>query len=135
MSITYTSANKILDYNFGATAYTPPATYYVGLSTTTIAIDGTGATEPVGGAYAREAVVNTKTNFAVAALGALTNATAIEFTESSTSWGTITYVFLADALTAGNIYYFEVLPVPKTVQTATTVLFSIGALTFSMSNS
>ena len=135
MSITYTSANKILDYNFGATSYVVPATYYVGLSTSVIGIDGTGETEPVGGAYARVAVTNNKTNFAVAALGALTNATAITFVESTTSWGTITYVFLADAISGGNIYYFEALPVAKTVQTATTVLFSIGALTFSMSNS
>ena len=134
MSITYTSANKILDYNLGATSYTTPATYYVGLSTTVIGIDGTGATEPSGGAYARIAVTNDKTNFNVAATGALTNAAAIEFVESTDSWGTITYVFLADALSAGNIYFFEALPVAKRVQDDTTVLFDIDALTFSMSN-
>jgi len=132
--ITYTSANKILDLNFGSTAYTPPSPYYVGLSISTINIDGSGATEPTGGAYARVAVTNNKTNFTVAASGALSNATAIQFVESTLAWGTITYVFIADALTSGNIYYYEQLPVAKTVQTATTVLFSIGALLFSMTN-
>lgn len=135
MSITYTSANKILDYNFGATSYTAPTTYYVGLSTSAIAIAGTGATEPSGGAYARVAVTNNKTNFTTAALGALTNDVAITFVESTASWGTITYVFLADALTAGNIYYYEALPVAKTVQSATIVTFAAGGLTLSMTNS
>jgi len=129
------SANKILDKNFGATDYTPPATLYVGLSTTTIGIAGTGATEPSGGAYARVAITNNKTNFGTASNGALTNSNAITFTESTASWGTITYVFIADALTGGNIWFFEALPAPKTVQTATTVLFSASSLTLSMTNS
>ena len=133
--ITYHSANKILDLNFGATSYTPPSTLYVGLSTTTINIDGTGATEPSGGAYARVAVTNTKSNFTSASNAVLTNSNAITFAESTASWGTITYVFLADALTGGNIWFYEALPVPKTVQTATTVLFSAGSLTLSMTNS
>ena len=137
MSITYTSANKILDYNLGATAYTPPSSYWLGLSTGVITVDTTGTTvtEPSGGAYARVEVINTKaTSFNVAATGALTNKIAIEFAESSASWGTITYVFLADAETTGNIYFFEALSVAKTVQDDTTVLFDIDALTFSMSN-
>ena len=134
MSVTHTSANKILDYNLGKTSHTPPTTYYVGLSTTTIAIDGTGETEPSTGAYARVAVTNNKTNFTTASLGSLTNDTAISFVESTLAWGTITYVFLADNLTAGDIYFFEALPSPKTVQADTTVLFAIAALTFSMTN-
>jgi hypothetical protein len=135
MSVTYTLANKILDFNLGATAYSALSTLYLGLSTTTISIDGTGATEPSGGAYARVAIINNKTNFSTATLGVLSNATAIQFTESTASWGVITYVFLADALTSGNIYLYEALSTPKTVQSATTVLFSVGALSFSMINS
>jgi len=134
MSVCYVVANKILDYNFGKTAHTPPTTYYVGLSTTTINIGGTGATEPVGGAYARVAVTNNKTNFTVAALGSLKNDVSISFVESTSAWGTITYVFLADALTAGNIYFYEALSAPKTVQSATTVLFAAAGLTFTMTN-
>ena len=135
MSVTTYAANKVLDYNFGLTSYTVPSTYYVLLSTATIANDGTGAVEPSGGAYARVAVTNNKTNFATASSNSLTNATAITFTESTTSWGTITYIGLADALSGGNIWWFEALPTPKTVQSATTVTFSVGALTVSMTNS
>ena len=134
MSVCYIVANKILDNNLGATANTPPGTYYVGLSTTTIDIDGTGETEPAGGSYARVAITNNKTTFTSAASGELTNDINITFAESTDAWGTITYVFLADALSGGNIYFFEALPSSKVVQTATTVVFAATAMTFSMTN-
>lgn len=135
MSVTYTSANKVLDYNFGGTSYSVPGTLYFGLSTTAITIDGTGATEPSGGAYARVAFTNNKTNWGTAASGALTNSTAITFAESTASWGTITHVFISDALTGGNIWWFDALSPTRTVATATTVLFAIGAVTVQMNNS
>lgn len=135
MSITYTSANKILDRNFGATAYTPPATMYFGLSTTAIQIDGTGATEPSGGNYARVAATNDKTTWGTASNGALTNSVAITFPESSASWGTITHVFIADASSGGNIWWFDALSPSRQVQSSTTVLFAIGAITVQMNNS
>lgn len=134
MAITYYASNRILDYNFGQTSYTVPSTLYMGLSTTTVGNDGSGATEPSGNNYARVAITNNKSNFAVAANGLLTNAAQFTFNESSASWGTITYIAFWDALTGGNIWYFEALSVPKTVQAQTTVLFSIGALTISMTN-
>ena len=135
MAITYYSANRVLDKNFGGTAYSEPATYYFGLSTTTIQIDGTGATEPAGGAYARVALTNNKTNWGTASNAALTNSTAVTFPESSGSWGTITYVGMWDASTAGNIWWFDVLTPARAVASTTTVLFSIGSITVSMSNS
>ena len=134
MSITYYSANRILDRNFGSTAYTPPATMYFGLSTTPVQIDGTGATEPSGGSYARVAFTNDKTNWGVSSNGVLTNLVALQFTESTASWGTITYVFIADALSAGNIWYFDALSPSRSVQISTTVLFAIGAITMTMNN-
>lgn len=133
--ITYYSANRILDRNFGGTAYTPPATMYFGLSTTTIQIDGTGASEPSGGAYARVALTNDKTNWGVASNGALTNLSAVTFPESTTSWGTITYVGIWDASTSGNIWFFDALTPSRAVASATTVLFAIGAITVQMTNS
>lgn len=135
MSITSYASNKILDRSFGNTSFSVPATYYIALSTTPVAFDGTGETEPSGGSYAREAVTNNKTNFSTAALGILSNAVAIEFTESSSSWGTITHVFISDALSGGNIWYWEALDASRTVATATTVLFAIGGLEVQMDNS
>jgi hypothetical protein len=110
----------------------------MGLSTTTIQNDGSGATEPStsGTAYARVAITNNKTNWGTASAASLSNAVAVTFAESTASWGTITYVFLAAGATAGvaDLWYFEALTTPKTVQTATTVQFAIGAITASMTN-
>ena len=138
MAITTGTANKVLDLLFGQTALSNLSTMYLGLSTSVIQNDGSGSTEPStsGTAYARIAVTNNKTNWGTAASAALTNAAAITFAESTAAWGTITYVFFAAGATAGvaDIWYFEALSTPKTVQSATTVQFAIGAITASMTN-
>lgn len=135
MAITYYSANRLLDYNFGGTAYSVPSNLFFGLSTTSISIDGSGATEPSGGAYARVSFTNNKTNWGNASNASLTNSTAIQFAESTASWGTIIAVFLSDALTAGNIWWFDSLSPARSVSSATTVLFAISAVTVQMTNS
>lgn len=134
MSITYTSANAILDKCFGATNFTAPATLYFGLSTTALAIDGTGATEPSGNNYSRVAFTNNKTNWGNASNGSLANLTAITFPESSGSWGTITHVFISDAASAGNVWFYDALTSSRVVQSSTTVQFAIGAVTVQMTN-
>ena len=132
--ITYYQANRILDRSFGNQNYTVPSPMYVGLSTTTIQNDGTGATEPTGG-YARVSVTNAdKTNWTTALNGVLSNVNSITFPESTLSWGTITYVFISDQATGGNIMYFDALSPSRAVQSATTVLFVAGAMVISMTN-
>lgn len=135
MSITYYSANRILDKGFGSTNFTSPTTMYFGLSTTPIAIDGTGATEPSGGSYARVALVNDKTNWGTASNASLTNSASVTFPESTASWGTITHVFISDASSGGNIWWYEALSPSRQVQISTTVQFAIGAITAQMTNS
>jgi len=137
MSICYYSANRILDRNFGSTAYSPPATYYVALSTTTINIDGTGITEPATGSYARVAMPNDKSNWGGASNGSLANSASVTFIESTGSWGTITTVALTDngSTGGGNIWFFDTLTPSRAVASSTTVLFAVGAITCSMSNS
>lgn len=135
MAITFFSSNRILDFNFGATSYTPPANYFFGLSQTTPAQDGTNVTEPSGGSYARVSFANNKTNFGNAASSSLTNLVAIQFPESTASWGTITNVVLYDASSSGNLYYFDALSPSRTISSATTVLFAVGAVTVQMTNS
>jgi hypothetical protein len=127
--------NRVLDKNFGASAYSEPATYYFGLSTTAPNIDGTGATEPSGGSYARVAFTNNKTNFGVASNAALTNLVAVTFPESSASWGTIVAVGMWDASSAGNLWWYDTLTPSRAVASLTTVLFAIGSVTVQMTNS
>jgi hypothetical protein len=135
MAITFYSSNRLLDYNFGGTTYSVPGTLYFGLSTTAPSIDGSGSTEPSGGAYARIPLVNTKSNWGTASNAALTNSSAVTFVESTASWGTITHVLMFDALTSGNLWWFDTLTPSRAVASATTVLFAIGSITVSMTNS
>jgi len=134
MSSTTTAENLLLDSWFGAVALTPPATFYVALSTTTPTEAGTNFTEPASGAYARVAVTNNLTNFPSASGGSKTNGTAISFVESTASWGTITHIGFYNQLTGGTLYFWEALPVSKAVAANVTVYFSAGALTISNLN-
>jgi hypothetical protein len=135
MSVTYFSSNKVLDYNFGITSYSPPATLYFALSTTSPDISGSNFTEPSSGAYARVGLTNNKTNWTTAASGILTNSTAVNFVESTASWGTVVSVGLFDSLTGGNLLWYDVLSPARTISTATTVLFAIGAISVQFNNS
>ena len=133
--ITNFAANKILDYNFGSASYSIPSTWYIGLSTTTINQDGLGATEPVGAGYLRVGVANNKvTGFSVASLSKLYNLQQIAFPESTASWGTITYVFLSDAQTGGNIWFFEALNPSRQVGAQTQVIFPASRLEINFTN-
>ena len=118
-------ANEILDHVFKTGVYTAAATFYVGLSTGTIA-DGTSGDacdEASGGAYARLAC----DTWDGASGGATANTAAITFAKATASWGTITDFFIADALTDGNILFYEVADTAKAVGTNDTVQFDAGS--------
>lgn len=128
MAITTYQANRLNNYLFGATSFTPNGTYYIGVSTTAVNAAGTGVTEPTGGGYKRVAVTNNKKNFTDSTGGIVQNKVQFEFPESTTAWGTITHVFISDSLTGGNILYYDALTTPRTVQTATILLFAINSM-------
>ena len=129
--ISYAQANKILDRYFGNVGDTVAGTLYLGLSTTAINNDGTGATEPSGGGYARVVVTNNKTNWSNASNGILSNLTELSFPESSTSWGTVSHVFLSDTI-GGAPIYFDALATPRAVQAQTTLMFAINTIQIRM---
>ena len=133
MAITYYQANSVNNYIFGSTAFTPQSTYYIGLSTTAINASGAGATEPTDTAYARISVTNNKTNWTSASNGALSNAVQFSFSESTASWGTITYIFISDSLTGGNVLYYDALVTPRSVEANTQLIFAIGSIQVQLS--
>lgn len=118
--------NKVLDHVLGNTAYTAPATTYLGLWTVTLSDTSTGSTEGEvsGGSYARASVTNNTTNWPNASAGSKNNGADITFTTATGSWGTITYAAICDASTAGNILYWFDLTASKTVASGDTVKFS-----------
>jgi hypothetical protein len=132
MAATNYARDKILNYNFGSIAYTVPASFFLGLSTTTINAGGSTATEPVGAGYARVEIANDKTSWTYSSSGCLLNSTSLSFVESSGSWGTATYVALWDTVTSGSIWFYQALVPSKVVQANTVVTFSASSIAQSL---
>lgn len=102
---------ELLDHVLGgATAgnvYTPPASVYVGLSTTAITDNG-AVTEPVGNNYARVEIVNTSANWSNATGNPTLkqNQNTLTFNSPSGNWGDIAGYFIADDDTGGNVLMY-----------------------------
>lgn len=121
--------NELLDHVFGNSAYSAPATIYVGLSTTTPADDGTNVTEPSGAAaYARVAVTNNGTKWPAASGGAKANGEAITFPTATGDWGTVTHFILMDADTNGNMLGWGELTASREIITGDVPSFAAGDL-------
>jgi hypothetical protein len=122
--------NKVLGYLFGNVAYSLPATYYVGLWTASLSDSSTGSTagEVSGGSYARVSVTNNSSNWDAAASGATANTNLISFPMATASWGTVTYVGICDASTAGNMIAYAQLTTSVSVAQYDTVIFQPGDL-------
>lgn len=107
---------SILSLLFGNVAYTVPSNWYIGVSTTLINADGTGATEPTDPAYARIQVNNNTASWEnIPADFGRRNLINIEWSPATVAWGTVTYMFIADASTGTNIRCFAELLIPKVV--------------------
>jgi hypothetical protein len=124
----------IADSQFGGGATTwAPSSWFLGASITTPATDGSGFTEPTGGAYARITITNNATNFPAATTTAgtttKTNGTAFVFANPTGTWGLLTYFGFFTALTGGTPEYWFKLDANITVQNGNTpVQFDIGQL-------
>ena len=136
MSITYYQGDLVINREFGLSAYTPVTYYYVGLATG-VDINGVITGEPSGGSYARVQITNNKTTFTTSSgVASLSNAIKIGFPECTAAlgWGTMSYMFISDAATSGNVLYFQPLTTNRTVQLNATVYFDIGGLVASITN-
>lgn len=113
---TIAQQNNLLSRDFGGMTYTPPTTWYVGYSTTSINEDGTGVTEPTDPTYSRVAVPNDTSNWENTSTGTgRQNANDIEFEASSTDQGTIVACGLFANPTGGSPLYYADLVNPKQV--------------------
>jgi hypothetical protein len=108
------------------TAYSSPATVYVGLFTSDPTDAGTG-TECTGGAYARKSMA-----FNAPSNGASTNSAAVEFDQATSSWGTITHFGILDALTSGNLLYHGALTTSKAIDTGDVFKFASASVTVTL---
>jgi hypothetical protein len=125
MSFSNYLETKVLDHVFGATAYTAPATLYVGLYTAT-PNDAGGGTEVSGTGYARQSAAFTTSG------DTTSNDDAIEFPTAGSNWGTVTHVGVFDASTSGNLLAYGALSTSKLVESGDVFRIPAGDLDISL---
>lgn len=136
--------NKLIDHTFRATAYTAPATQYIGLSTTACS-DSSFGTEVTGGSYARVAVTSattawkgthgTTTGASSGTSGTISNAIVNTFPAPTANWGVVTHFFIADAATTGNLNICQALTTQKTINSGDAApSFAVDSLTIQQDN-
>ncbi len=118
--------NALINVTLRATAYTAPTTVYVALYTSDPTDADTG-TEVSGTSYARQAVT-----FGAPSNGASTNSAAVEFPQAGGSWGTVSYIGIRDASTAGNLLYHTALDASKTIATGDVFRIATGSLSVTL---
>jgi len=114
-----------------ADTYTPPATVYVALFTTSGSLAGleagtlTGEVSTSGTAYARQSVA-----FNAASGGATANTSDITFPTATASWGEIQFMALMDSDVegSGNVLMAAQLSANKTVATGDVFKFLAGEI-------
>lgn len=99
----------LLAQSFGQTPWTPPATWYVVLSTDPFDVNATGSgiTEP-GSNYGRFAVANTAAEWTAPSGSAPTvvsNINPWDFGQAAADWGSLHAAYLCDAAVGGNLCY------------------------------
>lgn len=118
--------NALINATLRNTAYTSPATVYLALYTTDPTDADTG-TEVSGAAYARQSIT-----FGAPSDGVSTNSAAIEFPQAGGSWGTVAYIGIRDASTAGNLLYHSPLTAAKTIATGDVFRVAAGSLSVAL---
>ena len=128
------SANNILDREFGNSAYTPPSSFFLGLSVNTPSYSGSNFLEPSDPQYSRVNVVNNKTSFSVSASGLISNNLTISFPQSGSSWGVISTLgfFDASASTTNHLRAWISLAQSITVSASSIVTFQPGTITLNL---
>jgi hypothetical protein len=138
--------NKIIDWLFRGQAFTPPATLYFALLTTSTDDDGSPLVEVSGGSYARVGVTASLANFAgtqsagsttasTGNSGTTSNNGVITYPAPTANWGSVTGMAVYDAPTGGNMLAHTALAVAKTVNNGDAApSFAAGAFTYQEDN-
>lgn len=114
--------NALINATLRNTSYTSPTTVYLALYTSDPTDADTG-TEVSGNAYDRQSIT-----FGAPSNGVSTNSAAIEFPQATGSWGTVAYIGIRDASTAGNLLFHTALDASKTISTGDVFRIAIGSL-------
>lgn len=119
--------NALINGTIRGTTYTAPSTVYVGLYTSDPTDANTG-TEVTGGSYARQSAT-----FAAPSNGSSASNADITFPQATANWGTVGWIGILDASTAGNLLYHTALDAAKTIETGDIFKIASGNLTVTLS--
>lgn len=128
--LAFWGAQRVAKTMFGQTA-SPPATWYMALITgdePSGFITGAELAEPVGGAYARQAIANTSGNWQEVNFGYMSHTAEIWFPIATANWGRVHSWALCDALTNGNIFSFGRFNAAKNIETGDRFYCGPGSL-------
>lgn len=123
---------KLLNWMKGTAFATAPTTVYVALFTTAPTLDdGTSAVEVSGSNYGR-AAITTSTGWSAITGGTsspatMSNAATVTFATPSGSWGTILAIGIYDAITTGNLLYWNTIS-SQAIASGVIASFAAGAL-------
>jgi len=127
MSFSNYLENKLLAHTFSGTAFTAPATMYLGLHTSNPDEDDSGTEVSTSGtAYARQTVAFTTTG------STSSNSAAVEYPTATANYGTVTHVGVYDAVTGGNLLAYAALTSSKTIETGDVFRIPTGDLDISL---
>ena len=118
--------NALINAVLRNTTYTSPATVYVSLYLTD-PTDADSGTEVSGGSYARTAVT-----MGAPSNGVSTNSADVTFPTATASWGTVSYIGIHDASTAGNLLFHTILDTAKTIDTSDIFRIETGNLSVTL---
>lgn len=131
-----TVEQSLLNHFFTDPTYTPPATMYIALSTTTPTDAGANFTEPSTGAYARVSTSAADWNGATGtAPASKTTGVAKTFPTATADWSAgapMTHFGLFSAVTGGSLLAYGALTTPKSVLSGDTAAFAAGSLTLKL---
>lgn len=124
-----TVERAILDHATSKATWSPPATYYLGVSTTTPTDAAGNFTEPVGNNYARVQILAAWWDAATstAPATAVTNS-AVTFGVASGSWGTLTYGGFFSAVSGGTPLWFGAIANAPTIGNGGQLSFAAGSI-------
>jgi hypothetical protein len=118
--------NALINGTLRGTTYTAPTTTFLALYTSDPTDADTG-TEVSGGSYARQAI-----DMAAPSNGVSTNSAAIEFPQCTSTWGTVAFVGIRDAVTSGNLLYHTALDASKVISTGDIFKINAGNLSVTL---
>jgi hypothetical protein len=121
--------NALVNATLRNTTYTSPATVYVSLWTSNPGDDASGTEVSTSGTgYARTAVT-----MGAPSNGVSLNTAAVEFAQATASYGTVGWIGINDAVTAGNLLYHSPLTTSKVIDTGDIFKIAIGSLSVTLS--